>query len=302
MSTEDKAALDAYQAEGIELPPDAAPVTEPEGKPAPEPAAIPEPAAEPKPEGEEPPADGGTPEPLQTEPKDKKPRSIYHDLKDTCSDLKTERELRVQAEERATIAEAKLAGNPPVAPTVQADDVDAFAAEIGADPSVIKKMKEIFLKDMPTSTISPELQTRLDEFEKWQQTNSSAIEAQQFEAEFQSSVPQLQRLFPNASPADILAMKSEINTLAHTPEYHDKEIDYIAFKNQEKLTPLITPHKRGLETKGRVDATNIPSTFDPNADITKMSPKEAEAWEKGYQELTKNSDLQTDSIGRRVML
>lgn len=299
MDPKEKAAMDAYQADGIELPPEAAPAVESEeSEPAPEPAATTEPEAEPDetPEGEP----EGEPEPLQTEPKEVKKRSIYHDLKDTRNDLKSEREAREQAEKERDELKAKLEGKPSVA--IQADDLDAFAAEIGADPQVLKKMREMMLKDMPASTISPELQTRLDQFEEWQKTNSSAIEAQQFETEFKSAVPQIQKMFPNASQEDIAAMKSEIDTLAHSPEFHDKEIDYIAFKNQEKLSTLITPRKRGLESKGRVDATNIPSDFNPNADITKMSPKEAEAWEKGYNEMTKNSELTTDSIGRRVML
>lgn len=298
MNPEEKVVMDSYTEQGIELPPEATTASEPEGdEPAPEPATPEEPEAEP--EG----TLNGEPEalePLQTEPKEPKKRSIYNDLKDTRNDLKSEREAREKAERELTELRSKLDGKPPV--ESKADDLDAFAAEIGADPQAIKKMQELFLKNMPASTISPELQTRLEQFEKWQETNSSAIEAQQFETEFQSAVPQLQKLFPNASKEDIVAMKSEIDNLAHTPEYHDKEIDYIAFRNQDKLSTIITPRKRGLESKGRVDATHTPSTFDPNADITKMSPKEAEAWEKGYNELTKNSELTTDSIGRRVML
>jgi len=296
MSTEDQAALAAYTEAGIELPPEAAPAAESEGEPAPEPAATPEPAVEPEgtPDGEP-----AAPEPLTEEPKERKPRSIYHDLKDTRNDLKTERELREKAERERDEALAKA--NKP-ATEMKADDLDAFAEEIGADPAAIKKMRELFLKDMPASTISPELQTKLEQFEAWQKDNGQAIASQQFETEFNSAIPQLQRMFPNASKEDIVAMKSEIDTLAHTTEYHDKEIDYIAFRNQEKLATLITPHKRGLESKGRVDATNIPTTFDPNADVTKMSPKEAEAWEKSYNETMKNAELVNDSVGRRVML
>lgn len=288
MSTDEKTVMDAYKAEGIELPPEAVPAPESDDEPAPEPAADPEPDAN----KEE------NPEPLKEEPKERKPRSIYHDLKDTRSDLKTERELREQAERERDELRAKLETKPPV----QADDLDAFAAEIGADPQAIRKMRELFLKDMPASSVSPELETKLAQFEEWQKTNSTAIAAQQFETEFQSAIPQLQKLFPAASQEDINAMKKEIDILAHTSEFHDKEIDYIAFRNQDKLAALISPRKRGLESKGRVDATHVPTTFDPNADITKMSPKEAEAWEKSYNETMKNADLVNDAAGRRVML
>lgn len=301
MDQEEKVALDAYKEAGIELPPDATPAPELEEKePTPETASPETPEAEPKPEGESEDEPEVEVETLTNEPKEPKKRSIYHDLKDTRNELKSEREAREKLERELNELKSKGEGDKPI--ETKTDDLDAFAAEIGADPQALKKMREFFIKDLPQSTISPELQTKLEEFEKWQQSNSSAIEAQQFETEFQSSIPQLQKLFPNASVEDITSMKKEIDTLAHSPEYHDKEIDYIAFKNQDKLATLITPRKRGLESKGRVDATHTPSTFDPNADITKMSPKEAEAWEKSYNELTKNSELTIDSIGRTVML
>lgn len=287
MSPEEQAAADAYAEAGVETTPEATPEAEPV---VPDPEPVAEPAEEPK-------------ETLQEEPKEsqeRKPRSIYHDLKETRTDLKSERELREKAERERDEALARVNDRPEA--KTQETDLDAFAAEIGADPQAIRKMRELFLKDMPPASVNPELQSKLDQFEAWQKDNGQAIAKQQFESEFTSAIPELQRMFPNASAEDIRAMKSDIDTLAHTPEFHDKEIDYIAFRNQDKLSTLITPHKRGLESKGRVDATNIPTTFDPNADLTKMSAKEAEAWEKSYREMGKNEGLSTDSEGRRMLL
>jgi hypothetical protein len=288
MMNENQADADIYAE--VDLPADATPIPEPDSEPAPEPAAKPEPEVD--------------IEPLTTEPtvptEERKPRSIYHDLKDTRTSLKTERELREQAERERDEWKTKAEGKPEA--KIEADDLDAFADEIGADPQVVKKMRELFLKDMPASTISPELQSKLDAFEVWQKDNGQAIATQQFETEFQSSIPALQKMFPTASAEDINSMKKEIDTLAHTTEFHDKEIDYIAFKNQEKLSTLITPHKRGLESKGRVDATNIPTDFNPNADISKMSAKELEVWEAGYKAMGKADELSTDSFGRKMIL
>ena len=279
MFNEEPAAAELYPE--VDLPAEATPEAE-VSEPAPEPAAEPK-LEENKPE----------------EPQERKPRSIYHDLKDTRNDLKAERDLREQAERERDELKAKL--EMPAA-TIQANDLDTFALEIGADPQAIRKMRELFLKDMPASTITPELQTKLDQFEAWQKDNGQAIAQQQFESEFKSAVPQLQRMFPTASTEDISAMKGEIDALAHSPEFHDKEIDYIAFRNQEKLSALITPHRRGLESKGRVDATNIPTDFDPNADLSKMSAKDAEVWEKQYREMSKEEGLSKDSEGRRMLL
>lgn len=289
MSTENEAAAAAYEEAGIELLPDVAPTIEPAVvEPVPEPVTPTEPVVE--------------KEPLTTEPKEseeRKPRSIYNDLKDTRTNLKTERELREQAERERDELKAQLDGKT----TSDSDELKTFADKIGADPEAIREMRELFLKgQQPASTINPDLQSKLDAFETWQKDNGQAIAKQQFETEFSSAVPQLQKIFPTASVEDITAMKSEIDTLAHTSEFHDKEIDYIAFKNQDKLSTLITPHKRGLESKGRVDATNIPTEFNPNADISKMSAKEAEAWEAEYRKMGKEEGIATDSQGRRLLL
>jgi hypothetical protein len=289
MSTENEVAAAAYEEAGIELPLDATPTIEPAVvEPTPEPVTPTEPVVE--------------PEPLTTEPREsqeRKPRSIYNDLKDTRNNLKSERELREQAEQERDELKAKLDSRTTIP---ESDELKTFADKIGADPEAIREMRELFLKGQQSTSINPELQSKLDAFETWQKDNGQAIAKQQFEAEFTSAVPQLQKMFPTASAEDISSMRKELDTLAHTTEFHDKEIDYIAFKNQDKLSSLITPHKRGLESKGRVDATNIPTDFNPNADISKMSAKEAEVWESEYRKMSKEDGLSTDSSGRRMLL
>ncbi len=296
MSTEEEKLAAEYTEAGVELLPETAPVAEPkadepklEDKPEP-------PVEEVKPE--EP------PEPLKTE-LDTKPakRSIYVDLKETRKEVKTERELREQAERERDELKVKLeavsTASTPAERSDAVDDLEAFAKEIDADPAYLKKMQQVFLKGLPQQTVDTEA---LERFKEWEKNNSQAIEAQSFEKEFQSTLPTIKTMFPDASADEVGLIRTKLDELAHTDQYHDKELDYVIFKNQDSIKALISPKKRGIESKGRVDATAPTFTFDPNADITKMSDKEAAEWEKAYSEMGKTSELSIDSQGKKIFI
>jgi len=291
----EKEAFDAYKEAGVELPPEAEP------KPLEEPPVVvtpvvPEPVVVVEPEAEvdvEPPL---IPEP-QTVPKK---RSIYQSLKDTRQDVKTERELRESAERERDELRAKL--DVPAKATDD-EDLDSFAKEIDADPATLKRMQALFLKNAPKSEFSEEQSNQLKEFQDWQKTNSEAVGQVQFDKEFENALPTLGRLFPNANPEETKVLKAAIDKLAHSDAYHDKEIDYIAFKNQDTLKALVSPQKRGLESKGKLDAPAVTTfEFNPNADLSKMSDKESEAWQKEYQKATSSDSLHTDAEGRRILI
>lgn len=283
-----------YEQMGVELPKEATPETpealKPETDPAPAPTETP---TEPK--------DGDTPTgdtPPEPNPEPRK-RSIYHELKDTRKEVKTERELREQAERERDELKAKLAAvstaTTPQEHRQATDELEAYAQEIGADPNALRKMREVFLKGIEVPKVDT---SALEEFKAWKEQNSKAIEQQQFEQEFE----QVRSQFANASPDELSLIKQKLDELAHTPEFHDKELDYVIYKNKSVFDSLVSPKKRGIESKGRVDATAPTFTFDPNADITKMSATELEAWEKQYKALTEKSDLAIDAEGRKVFI
>lgn len=287
---QEKDALDAYKEAGVELPPEA----EPQPEEAPEEPKEPEQEPEETPEAE-------PDEPLQPEPQPApKKRSIY-------KDYKSEKELRKQVEQERDDLRQKLealeSANTPAEKEHAKDDLDDFAKEIGADPSAIKRMRELFLKDLPKSEMSDELSNQLKEFQEWKQEHSEAVELANFEREYKAATPSLNKMFPNASAEEAEAIKEKLQELVHTDAFHDKELDYIAFKNQETLSALVSPKKRGLEPKKRTDAPEGDSfTFDPNADLTKLSPQQAEAWEKEYAKLTSSDQLHTDAEGRKIII
>ncbi len=288
-----------YTEAGVELLPETAPVEEPKVE-EPKPESTPEtPVAEPKPEEPT--------ELLQTEP-DAKPAkrpvySVYDDLKGKRKEVKTERELRESAERERDELKAKL--DAVSTATTQAersdavDDLEAFAKENDVDPAYLRKMQQVFLKGLPQATVDTEA---LERFKEWEKNNSQAIESQSFEKEFHSTLPTLKTMFPDASADEVSLIRTKLDELAHTDQYHDKELDYVIYKNQDSIKALISPKKRGIESKGRVDATAPTFDFDPNADISKMSDKEVAEWEKAYSQMGKTSELSMDSQGKRIFI
>lgn len=298
-----KEAIDAYKEAGVELEelqePEA-PKEEPKEEPQePEAPKDEEPKEEPEPEEE--PQD----EPLQDDQKAKPKRSIYDEYKDKKQQLKSERELREQAEQERDELKQKLealdsADTPQERQDAQ-DDLEAFAKEINADPQALKRMRELFLKDMKPIS-NDELMRDLQEFKEWKSQNALTIEKVKFDEEFQSTLPALKEMLPKASDDEMQAVKKELDRLSHSKEYHDKDLDYIAWKHKDDLSALISPKKRGVEPKGRVDTDSLNFEFDPDADLSKLTPKQREKWEEQYQQLTKGGELTKDEHGRTVML
>jgi len=270
------------------------------------------PEAEPKEEEtptEEPQQKEETPkvdEPLkEEEPKESRKRSIYDEYKEKKSELKSERELRESAErerdELKTKLEALSNADTPEEKEEAKDDLTAFAESIGADPEAIKKMKEIFLKDARLN-IDESVKKDLEDIKIWKSQNSQAVEQQEFEKEFDSIKSDIKGYFPTIDDSEMNAVKSEIDKIAHTKGWEDKDLDYIVFKNKERLSNLVSPKKRGIESKGNKDITDDNFDFDPNADYSKLSPKEKELWEANYNKLGKQEGLVEDSQGRKIII
>lgn len=236
------------EAEGKETPETPAPEQKPEEKPAKTPADS-------KPEGDAP-ADK-----TDVEPEEKpdatlppKPRTIYEDLKEKkkeAREAKSENEtLKNQlADKDAIIADltkkAQTAETPAEKKEVS-DEIKALAEEIGATPEGIAK-----LTDFLTKTIRPEAsplsQEDRDALARVKESEVQREAQAQFSKEFDTFEPTLKTEFPYVSADDLAVVRKEVDRLAHTAQYHDKEIDYIYFKEKQKLAKLISPKRPSYE-------------------------------------------------------
>lgn len=239
------------------------------------------------------------------EQKEFKKRSIYDEYKDKKSELKSEKELRQKFEDENTTLKEKLGAlenaDTPQEKQEALNDIDEFAEEIGADPTAIRKMQTIFLKSIKPTT-DGNLQKDLADFKEWKTQNQSVMETQQFETEFKSVLPQIKSDFPKATDKELEAVKKSLDDISHSKEYHDKSLDYIVFKNKETLSALISPKKRGMETKERKDTDTEDFVFDPNVDITTLSQADYVKWEKAYNKSVKSEDLINDSQKGKMII
>lgn len=239
-----------------------------------------------------------TPKEDLQEPREK--RSIYEEYKEKKSELKAEREAREQAErerdEWRQKAEAINDAPTPEKKQEAEDKFEAFAKKINADPTVIREMRELFVSDIkPTSALSDADRALLEEARL-------AKEVLEFEKEFTSITPTLKEYFPNATDDEMAAIKKELDTISHTKDWADKSLDYIAFKQKEKLSALVSPRKRGIEPKNPKDAPVADPDFDPNADLSKMTFEQREKWYEKYQALGKSEGLASDANGRKIII
>ena len=227
------------------------------------------------------------------EKKEFKKRSIYDEYKDKKSELKSEKELRTKAETENTELKEKLEAlqnaETPKEKQDALDDIDELAKEINADPEVIRKLQKVLMKGVAPAN-NETLQKDLADFKNWKTQNQKVMATQQFETEFATVLPQIKSDFPKISDDEMKSVKEALDKISHSKEYHDKSLDYVVFKNKEELSALISPKKRGMETKERKDLEEDNFVFDPNVDITKLSATDFVKWEKAYNKQTASSE------------
>lgn len=244
-------APDAPAPEGDKAPEAEPEAQKPEDKPSEEKPDAPE-AEKPK-DGEKDPS--AEPEPTN------KPRSIYKDLKD-------ERGKRKDAETRAAELEAENArlragGTPdkpaaPAEPSKPKDDLEAFAEEHEMDATGLSRLVEIIQKRIPSAELSEEDKKDIAELKTWRQERQRTEEDQSV----LSTAPSVKDQLSIHDPAELDTVMKEVLRLAHTKEFHDKEVDYIVWKNRDALSKLVSPKKPSFEAGGHAPEAEPEAPID----------------------------------------
>ena len=175
-------------------------------------------------------------------------RSIYQDLKEKKAEVREAKgeveAMRVEntrlAEEIETLKQAKT----PVAD----DEIVAFAESINADPEAIAGLIPILEKRLKKGEIFSKEDLDLIKQVKAEQQKMEGQIA--FNNEWDVFIPSLKTEFPHVSDADLINVRKEVERLAHTPEFYDKEIDYIYFKTKNLLSKLISPKRPSIDGGG----------------------------------------------------
>lgn len=244
-----------------------------------------------------------------------KKRTIYTDYKEKKTELRTEKALREEAEKKLAKAESDLKAILEKSENADTnkekkealDKFDEFAKKIDADPVALKEMRDLILEGakVPESLIKD-----LEDIKAWKAERAGEDEARkkenaqkQFEDEFTQTLPALKAFFPKANDSEMQAIKKELDKLSHSTGWNDKDLDYIAFKHKDQLSALVSPKKRGMESTEHVDDSVIDADFDPNADLSKMSPTARAAWEVKYNAIMKKPEgLSEGAGGKKIMI
>jgi len=252
----------------------------PADEPAPE-GAAPE-GEQPKPEGEDAkPKPGDEPKPEQ-KPEAAKPddppaptlpkkRSIYDDLKETRQERNEWKDAATAAlkaagielkgnetpeQLQALIQEHKPAPKPdasaapaPSKPAAgkPADDLAAYAEENGLDATALSRLAEIIAKRIPAASLSAEEKQDLAELKTWRTQQARTTE----DNEVLATAPTVKTQLNITDDAELASVMKEVVRLSHTPEFHDKEVEYIVWKSQQQLAKLVSPKKPSFEQGGQ---------------------------------------------------
>jgi hypothetical protein len=236
------------------------PAPEPTPEPTPDLEPTPEPAPAPTPEGEleNPPADPAPEVPL-------KKRSIYDDLKDTRKEKNAFKDAAVAAleaqgvkltgketaEELQALAKKTPSDAPaPAAPSAPTDELEAYAQEHGLDAPALARLAEVIGKRIPAAQLSEADRNELETLKGWKATKDAEEQRASEDREVLGTAPAVKTQLEIHDDAELDAVMKEIVRLSHTKEFHDKEVDYIVWKNKDALSKLVSPKKPSFESGG----------------------------------------------------
>lgn len=263
-------AIDAVQAEKAELGIVDAPVeAETEEKKLEEESPAPEVKEEEKKPEEQVPAKALTPEEGK-------------ELKQYKAELREQ--LQKDFDEKFEKLKAEMVNAKPEEKKEVEDEIKALAEELKFDPEKTRKLIEVARKGI--ETLTPEDKAALEEYkaskeqrEKDAAERAAREEAEEFNTEWATVLPEFKKQFPNASEEQIAAAKQKMDELAHTEKYAETDLDYVMFKERETFGKILFSPKQKTFESPRVapsedDSAEFP-TFRPD-----MTPAEFEAFEK----------------------
>ncbi len=256
------------------------PEEQPQDQPAPEPETPP--AADEGSPDDAPDTDKGpeAPEPKEGEDDPDQPdqqpkkRSIYDDLK---GQKQKRKEAQEQAERVAQENEQLKARNDELerlmkehdkaqTPQQQAqanDDLATFAEEQGLSVDALERLTGL----IANRALPPEFKQTFEEFQRFSQQQKVQAEDQEVRAQ----EPTIRKELGIDESTDTSALMEEVVRLSHTKEFHDKELDYIVWKNRDALSKLVTPKKKSFEQGSDIP---LPDAQSETTDPSQMTPEQ----------------------------
>jgi hypothetical protein len=219
---------------------------------------------EPKPEENKPEA--------PAEPPVTKPRSIYDAHKETKHKLKETRSELETAQARVAELEGLLAkkdeAETPKEKSKAAADIQEYAKKHGLDADSLDELTQVILSKVPKSesSLTPE------EAEEWRKDRATAKQREEDQS-ILNEAPSVKKELGITDDVELQNVMKEVVRLAHTKAFHDKEVDYIVWKNREALSKLVSPKKPSFEAGGQ----NVEAAAEEEVTLSsKATPQQAE--------------------------
>jgi hypothetical protein len=204
-----------------------------------------------------------------------KKRSIYDDYKDRKREAKEASELAASEKARADAAEARATelqallekkddAKTPEERKEAKDDLEAFAENEGLKPDALKDLVGIIEKRLPKpegGVLTPE------EAAEWRTERARAKAAAEDQA-ILSEGSKVKEQLAISDDTELQTVMKEVVRLAHTKEFHDKEVDYIVWKNKDALSKLVSPKKPSFEEGGQRGAAAEETEVEFSGKIT----------------------------------
>lgn len=221
-----------------------------------------------------------------------KKRSIYDDYRDKKKELReaettleTERAARAAAETKAqelqALLDAKKDAATPEAKAEAADDIKAFAEKHGMSADALRELTSVILKQVPKGEqpagLSEEDKQKLAEVDglrTWKQEQEAKATREAEDRAILNEASSVKTLLDVHDDIELQAVMAEIVKLAHTAAFHDKEVEYIVWKNKDALSKLVSPKKPSFEPTGQQPGTDTDTEID-FSDGGKLTPEAA---------------------------
>lgn len=120
--------------------------------------------------------------------------------------------------------------------------IKTFAEKHGYEPSEISELVGVLRSEFGVDDLQQQSKARQEE-----------MEIKAFNEEYKVLETKLKEEFPNASPAELKKARQKMDELAFSEWGHDKELDYILYKNKNTFNKIFGTgeSKRPVETTSR---------------------------------------------------
>lgn len=243
-----------------------------------------------EPKADEPPTeeDKGEKAP-QDPPADIKKRSIYDDLKDEKKDRKGWQSVAIAAvkaqgielkgteslDEIQALLHHKEDAKTPEQKSDADDDIKAFLEAEGLTPEQFDKLSDVVAKKLGRQQLPEDVQKELEANREFREKQEAADRRAAEDREIEKRADYVKETLKVHDEGELATVMAEVKRLAHTKDFHDKEVEYIIFRNMGALAKLVSPKRKSFEESSGHKGEG--SEAAPDFSSGKVTPAQAQA-------------------------